>query len=104
MSKIDKIGTRKTRVYTDQRNDLCVQYRDTVVARRYLNGAVELNSGGWRTATTKMRMNQALYQWARRYIRYSVIQRKGEWYVSTCDLRTAEHGKPIPFFDGIVLS
>ena len=52
-------------------------YRDTVVvkwSRRYL----VLNSGGWRSATTKLRMNQAANQFS---LGYQVYQENFDWYV-----------------------
>lgn len=58
--------------------------------------AVELNSGGWRTATTRTRMNQVSNEWR---LGYGVYQRKGEWFVSY-----RSEGRPqnaLKFFDGI---
>ncbi len=55
---------------------------------------IALQSGGWRTATTKTRMNQASNQFN---LGYQVIQRDFEWFVEFGD-------KTIPFSDGMVLN
>lgn len=40
---------------------------------------ITLDTGGWKTATTKLRMNQASAQFN---LGYSVYQQKGQWFVS----------------------
>lgn len=52
-----------------------------------------LNSGGWRTTTTKARMMQASNQYG---LGYCVFQRAGEWYVTF-------KGAILPFKDGMTL-
>jgi hypothetical protein len=44
--------------------------------------SVTLRTGGWRTVTTKRKMNQAARQFG---LGYGVHQRKGRWYVSRWD-------------------
>ncbi len=60
-----------------------VQYHRTVVAYKRADkpDRVVLNSGGWRTATTKLRMNQ----FANEYCggAFNVHQIGGEWFVRT---------------------
>jgi len=51
-----------------------------------------LNSGGWNTATTKLRMNQAAAQFS---LGFHVRQRDGTWYVITTN------GKEFVFYDGM---
>lgn len=51
-----------------------------------------LNSGGWRTPTTKERMNDVLPSGV------AVYQNRGYWYVR---IGGWEDGKTVPFFDGI---
>jgi hypothetical protein len=69
-------------------------HRTAVVGVNTSNGAIRLDSGGWRTATTKLAMNQASHQDG---LGFSVIQRKGDWFVNW-------QGKELPFTDGMVLS
>lgn len=69
------------------RNNTYVQVRDaeTVAIRLHqtdiltfkANGDITLNSGGWRTVTTKARMNEYLPD------NWYVSQSKGVWYLST---------------------
>ena len=49
------------------------------------DGSVTLNSGGYRTVTTKARINE--------YIHHRVYQDAGVWYI----------GDEVPFFDGITI-
>lgn len=65
-----------------------------VVGVNISNGAIRLDSGGWRTATTKLAMNQASNQDG---LGFGVSQRDGDWYVSW-------EGKELPFEDGMVLT
>lgn len=50
-----------------------IRYHRTEVVRFYEDGRTMFDSGGWRTVTTKERMNYAR--------RFSVWQTKGKWYV-----------------------
>jgi hypothetical protein len=54
-----------------------VKYHDTVVVEITHNRIV-LNTGGWKTTTTKRRMNQASNQYG---LRYWVYQTRGLWFV-----------------------
>ena len=40
---------------------------------------ITLDTGGWKTVTTKLRMNQASVQFN---LGYTVYQQKGQWFVS----------------------
>jgi hypothetical protein len=72
-----------------------VRYHATEVVRVDRGtGLVVLNSGGWRTPTTKTRMNQASRQFD---LGYLVSQIQGEWRVQLPD------GVSIPFEDGMTL-
>lgn len=69
-------------------NDMCVRYHNTDVVR--FDDArlhIILNTGGWRTATTKTRMNQTSNQFG---LGYGVYQKKGDWFVQY-------RGQIIPF-------
>jgi hypothetical protein len=71
-------------------NDMCVRYHNTDVVRfDDPRLKIVLNTGGWKTATTKTRMNQASNQFG---LGYQVSQKKGDWFVDY-------KGKTIPFND-----
>ena len=53
---------------------------------------VTLNSGGYRTPTTKRRMNEVSAEWA---LGFKVVQKNFDWYVET------DEGS-IDFIDGMV--
>jgi len=69
-----------------------VTYHNTKVVQWDTN-TITLDSGGWRTVTTKTRMNQASNQFD---LKFTVCQTKGNWSVSF-------DGKTIPFSDGMTL-
>jgi len=64
-----------------------VTYRGTPVVV-FDDSKIELNTGGWKTATTKTRMNQASNQYD---LGYQVVQKGGEWFVKQVN------GQTIPF-------
>lgn len=68
-------------------------YRGTAVVGVYMDGSIRLNSGNWRTATTKRAMNQASNQDA---LGFSVFQKAREWFVTW-------RGETVPFEDGMFL-
>lgn len=78
MSKTNEIGSHKTSVFTLDDGALCVVYHNTSVVKKKPDGSIELNTGGWRTATTKLRMNQASNQFG---LGYCVYQKDFDWYV-----------------------
>ena len=80
MAQTGKVTGRATSVFTDDTGALCCVYHQTVVARKLANGKqVELNTGGWRTVTTKLRMNQFANQHCGGA--FSVYQDDGLWFV-----------------------
>jgi len=54
---------------------------------------IRLNSGGWKTITTKARMTQASNEYT---LGYRVSQKDGSWFVTF-------KGKTIPFMDDMTL-
>jgi hypothetical protein len=62
-----------------------------------VKGGVILNSGGWRTVTTKSRMNEFQQE-------VQVMQEKGIWYVSSTFYAAWNKEEWIPYFDGIHFS
>jgi len=88
---VTEVGQVATRVYNEG-GDTLVRYHNTVVVK-FNDDRVILDSGGWRTQTTKNRMNQASTQYD---LGYHVYQRDYTWYV---DFK----GDTLEFFDGIKL-
>jgi len=91
MSKTDTVGNHKTTIHTDAGYTNLVYHSTAVV--KWSPELVILNSGGWRTVTTKLRMNQASNQYG---LGYSVYQKNFEWFVDF-------NGHTIPFEDGMIL-
>lgn len=83
-----------TEIRQDEYNRLHVYYHETCVAS-IGKDYVCLNSKGYRTATTKLRMNQALNQFCRS--EWQVYQKNFEWFVQH------KNGEIREFHDGIVL-
>lgn len=76
MSQTRKVSGVKTSVQVVN-GETSVRYHSTdVVCFDWKK--ITLRSGGWRTVTTKLRMNQASNQFD---LGYSVYQEKGDWYV-----------------------
>lgn len=92
MSRTDKIGTHKTRIETDA-DGVHVRYHNTRVISRAPDGTITLRTGGWRTVTTKLRINQAFREWG---LPFSLYQKHHAWYVQ----RLPWDSTPaVPFFD-----
>lgn len=90
-----KLGTKATTVsgkWIDDIYETVVTYYSTEIVR-FTSQRIILNSGGYRTMTTKARMNQASYQFA---LGYDVYQQNGEWFVEFS-------GKIYDFEDGMTL-
>ena len=64
---------------------LGLKYHSTIVIEYYPDGNYKLNSGGWRTKTTKDRINE--------FTPFNVIQRNNVWYVNG-----------VPFKDNITIN
>ncbi len=57
---------------------ISVKYHSTEVVSVKRDGSIVLDTGGWKTATTKTRMNQASNQFG---LGYHVYQENHAWYV-----------------------
>lgn len=87
MAQQTKIGRHKT-TFGVKDGILSVVYHSTEVVRADLNRrTVIFNNGGYETATTKTRMNQALRQFN---IPLSVLQADYEWFVNNADGQVLE--------------
>lgn len=86
MSQVQKVGSHKTTVSTDKDGKTRVTYHNTDVVT-FDDETIELDTGGYKTLTTKTRMNQAANEYG---LGYAVYQRKGQWFVDY-------DGETIPF-------
>lgn len=91
MTRDDQIGRHATTVAQDGGYTV-VTYHSTLVVK-FNHNEIVLNSGGWRTSTTKRRMNQTSNQMG---LGYRVFQKDWDWYVEY-------KGETIPFYDGMIL-
>ncbi len=88
MSRRDVVGKLKTTVVNDRETGvLSVVYHKTEVVRRERNGMITLNTGGWRSKTTKTRMNQASSEFK---LGFHVYQHDFKWFVIRPDGSTQE--------------
>ena len=92
MATQQRVGTVATTVQGG-REGLRVVYHQTTVVHVQADKGIKLDSGGWRTATTKTRMNQASNQYG---LGFRVYQTGGAWFVTW-------KGQDLPFTDGMVL-
>ena len=95
MSRLDEIGKHATTVSTSgiREGKTTVTYHNTdVVVVNRSRETITLDSGGWRTVTTKARMNQTSRQLS---LGFGVWQRDFKWYVK-------HNGRTYDFYDGMV--
>ena len=70
-----EIGSHKTSIRTEEGQTI-VRYHNTDVVK-FNCCFITLNTGGWDTATTKVRMNQTSNQFN---LNYKVVQKNFEWF------------------------
>jgi hypothetical protein len=87
--KIDNNTYLSVQVTIDQETVYHIKLHSTHIITYFPNGEVELNSGGWRTSTTKNRMNE--------YAPVGISQYRGLWTVRY-------DGKDYPYADGMVIN
>lgn len=92
MSRMDKLIMYKTTLEIDGDKG-CVTYTDTDIVK-WVKNKIILCSGGWKSVTTKRKMNQASNQFN---LGYSVFQKDFVWYVDT------PQGETVKYYDGITL-
>jgi len=76
MASMNRVGSHKTYIRTKGKTTY-VRYHNTDVVS-FSPKQIKLNTGGWKTSTTKTRMNQASNQYN---LGFTVYQKKGSWYV-----------------------
>jgi len=84
MSQTQVFKGVETTTYCDQDGALNGVYRGTTVAKK-LNRMITLNTGGWKSRTTKVRMNQFSNTYCNSS--FSVLQRNNSWFVTLADGR-----------------
>ena len=92
MSQTNVVGTHKTSIFTDDDGFTKVVYHSTPVVK-FNQSEIRLDSGGWMTNTTKLRMNQASNQFK---LGFNVYQKNYEWFIDYI-------GKTFNYSDGITL-
>ena len=91
MTQQQRVGTHRTNIVMLQGLTSVVYHSTPVV--QFDSDKIIPNSGGWETATTKSRMNQASHQYG---LGFEVYQVDFTWYVDY-------KGETIPFTDGLIL-
>lgn len=76
MASMYRVGSHKTYIRTKGKTTH-VRYHNTDVVS-FSPKQIKLNTGGWKTATTKTRMNQTSNQYN---LGFTVFQKKGNWFV-----------------------
>ena len=89
----NEIGNHRTTVATDTQGVTRVTYWATPVVTIARSHAT-LESGGWRTRTTKLRMNQASMEYG---LGFHVRQVNYRWLVDM------PHGEVTPYVDGMTI-
>ena len=90
MGQMQQVGSHKTTVSTEDGITRVVYHSTTVV--KFDRDTVTLDSGGFETATTKARMNQAANQFG---LEFHVWQKDFVWYVDMNGIPSR------PFHDGM---
>jgi len=91
MAQTRQVGKTATTIAHDGKHNVLTYHSTQVV--KWNEKEIVLNSGGWKTATTKLRMDQCSNQFN---LGYQVSQKDFSWFVIF-------KGKEIAFVDGIVL-
>ena len=93
-----RIIARNTFQFTAPNGDKVTRLHNTDVVRKTAKGKTVLNSAGWKTVTTKDRMNSQLKG-------YRIISEKGVWYVDhVINWHTWDKAnRRVAFYDGIVI-
>lgn len=94
MSQTTKVRGVATSVRREVDGTLVVRYHSTDVVTVQPDGTVILKTGGWKSNTTKLRMNQAAHEYN---LPYRVGQKDFSWFVTVKDGRTLN-------FDGDTLT
>ena len=89
----NKVGEHKTVVFTDSDGFTKVVYHQTPVVS-FNHSIIKLNTGGFRSYTTKKRMNQASNQYN---LGFGVYQKNYDWFVDINGQTLKMDGETIEF-------
>jgi len=81
-TKVERIPALNPRRIQGFYRGTCVAQVEDVISHAFPESEIRrvtLNTGGWKSATTKMRMNQFANEFCDKA--FSVFQEKGNWYV-----------------------
>lgn len=92
MTQQNQVGAKATSIGTDSNGNHYVQYHYTRVVE-WNHESIILKANGWRTATTRIRMNQTANQFG---LGFQVFQKNFDWFVRY-------NGETLPFDDGMIL-
>ena len=92
MTQLNHVTKNNTVVFNDGQHTI-VKYHQTNVVK-FNHNEIILNSNGWHTYTTKVRMNQTSNQYN---LGYQVFQKDYEWFVKY-------HGYTLEFDDGLYMT
>lgn len=95
MAQTHRISKNSTTIANIDGKTTVVLHQTPIVTINHAAKTAVLNSGGYRTATTRTRMTQVFNQLN---LGIGVFQRAHEWFVSLID------GTEIPFHDGITVA
>lgn len=84
----------ETTTYRDHDGALVGVYRGTPVVKQFGN-VITLNTGGWKSRTTKLRMNQFANTFV--HSKFGVTQKDYEWFVLVGDRKLPFDGNTITF-------
>lgn len=97
MAQQNKIGRVATHVISVLTGRIYVQYHNTFVVE-FDNKEIVLRNGGWKTQTTKTRMNQTSNQYG---LGFTVFQKNYDWFVK---YEYPSGGSiTIPFKEGMII-
>ena len=86
-------GKRETSLYRLDDTTIGLKYHHTTVVEFRMDGSIKINSGEWRSKTTKDRINQAIRGLG------VVFQENWEWY-----LHNLQENRTVPFQNGMVIN
>jgi len=93
VSKGKPIANNTRSYYRNSGEYIAVKLHNTEIIHAYADGRVQLFTDGWRTVTTKERIN--------RYTGLGIYSHKGKWYIPNGT--GLFNDQPIEFEEGIIL-
>jgi len=88
-----KFVAKNTVRYVREDGTVVIRLHQTDILEISPAGEIVFNSGGWKTSTTKSRMNEFQHE-------ITIIQRSGLWYIDAY-VGSCSKENLVPFFDGV---